>query len=132
MHCALKSLFILAAPPGDPKITAVHASTTNITVTWTTPQTNSSPSSYNVSISNGNGTININNNGSSVYTHVFMWLTSDRLYTVLLVAINCAGLSNGTRILSQTCKCLLAPHPLLFPATNTLSQSNTFHLFHFG
>eukprot|EP00731_Ephydatia_muelleri_P011198 Em0006g92a len=35
-------------------------------------------------------------NGSPVYTHTFTGLVSDTLYTVSVVAINCAGSSNVT------------------------------------
>eukprot|EP00731_Ephydatia_muelleri_P011242 Em0006g136a len=55
------------------------------------------PTSYNVTINDSSNPVVIAANGSPVYTHTFTGLVSDTLYTVSVVAINCAGSSNGTK-----------------------------------
>ena len=85
-------------------ITEVLTSTNNMAVTWIPSTIDGSPTSYNISISDSYVPVNANTSGAQVYTHTFMGLMSDTLYTVLLVAINCAGVSNSTKISMQTCK----------------------------
>ena len=65
-----------------------------LTVTWTPPTTGGVPTSYNVSINDSSSPVVIPDNGSSLYTQTFTGLISDKLYTVSVVAINCAGTSN--------------------------------------
>ena len=66
-------------------------------MTWTPPTTGAVPTSYNVTINDSSSPVVIADNGSPVYTHTFTGLVSDTLYTVSVVAINCAGSSNGTK-----------------------------------
>ena len=63
---------------------------------WAPPTTGGVPTSYNDAINDNNSSVVITGNGSSVYTHTFTGLISDTLYTVSVVAINCAGISNVT------------------------------------
>ena len=67
-----------------------------MTVTWTPPTTGGVPTSYNVTINDSSSPVVIADNGSPVYTHTFTGLVSDTLYTVSVVAINCAGSSRVT------------------------------------
>ena len=98
------SIFIVG-PPGDPTITTVAVSTKDMTVTWTTPAADGNPTvSYNISINNNSNPVNVNHTGSSKYTHIFRGLRSDSFYTILLVSINCAGISNRIEIIRQTCE----------------------------
>ncbi|KAL5500563.1 hypothetical protein EMCRGX_G012148 [Ephydatia muelleri] len=87
-------------PPRPARITAwappVTSPPDQLTVTWTPPTTGGAPTSYNVTINDSSSPVVIADNGSSVYTHTFPGLVSDTLYTVSVVAINCAGASNGT------------------------------------
>ena len=69
-------------------------SVNQLTVTWTPPTTGGVPMNYNVSINDSSSPVVIPDNGSSLYTHTFTGLISDTLYTVSVVAINCAGTSN--------------------------------------
>ncbi|KAL5500515.1 hypothetical protein EMCRGX_G012093 [Ephydatia muelleri] len=78
--------------------------TDQLTVTWTPPTTGGVPTSYNVTINDSSSPVVIADNGSPVYTHTFTGLVSDTLYTVSVVATNCAGASNGTSETSWTCK----------------------------
>ena len=75
-----------------------------LTVAWAPPTTGGVPTSYNVSINDSSSPVVIPDNGSSLYTHTFTGLTSDTLYTVSVVAINCAGTSNGVLTSRRTCK----------------------------
>ena len=95
---------ITAGPPGDPTITAVAVTTEDMAVTWITPSADGNPTSYNISITNRSDPVKVNHTGPSEYTHIFRGLRSDTMYTVLLVAINCAGVSNTTEIFQRTCK----------------------------
>ncbi|KAL5473376.1 hypothetical protein EMCRGX_G027853 [Ephydatia muelleri] len=89
-------------PPGDPTITAVAVTTEDMAVTWITPTADGNPTSYNISITNRSDPVKVNHTGPSEYTHIFRGLRSDTMYTVLLVAINCAGVSNTTEIFQRT------------------------------
>ena len=80
-------------------ITVVHD--TSLTVTWAPPTSGGSPISYNVSINGSTGTTwSISHDGSSL---MFPGLTSNTLYSVTVVAINCAG-STGTTVNNYTRK----------------------------
>ena len=68
------------------------------------------PTSYNVTINDSSSPVVMAANGSPVYTHTFTGLVSDTLYTVSVVAINCAGASNGTSESSWTCTLPHTPH----------------------
>ena len=69
-----------------------------LTVTWTPPTTGGVPTSYNVTINDSSNTqASIPANGPLQYT--FIGLTNNTLYTVSVVAINCAGSSN---VISKT------------------------------
>ena len=96
-------LFLLSVPPGSSNLTTmVHD--TNLTVTWAPPTSGGSPTSYNVSINGSTGTPwIIPDDGSPLYTLMFPGLTSNTLYSVTVVAINCAG-STGTTVNNYTRK----------------------------
>ena len=87
-------------PVGNMAVTST--SVDQLTVTWTPPNTDGVPTSYNVTINDSSSSVVIADNGSPVYT--FTGLVSDTLYTVSVVAINCAGSSNGTSLTKWTCK----------------------------
>ena len=73
---------------------------------WTPPTTGGVPTCYNVSINDSSSPVVIpaTCNEASLYTHIFTGLISDTLYTVSVVAINCAGSSNVTSVYTRTCK----------------------------
>ena len=75
-----------------------------LTVAWAPPTTGGVPTSYNLSINDSSSPVVILDNGSSLYTHTFTGLISDTLYTVSVVAINCAATSNVTSLSKLTCK----------------------------
>eukprot|EP00731_Ephydatia_muelleri_P035787 Em0161g1a len=93
-------------PPGPVRITAwappVTSPPDQLTVTWTPPTTGGVPTSYTVTINDSSSPVVMAANGSPVYTHTFTGLVSDTLYTVSVVAINCAGASNGTSETTST------------------------------
>ena len=104
----LPSLLPLPASPGLVGTIKVSSpSVDQLTVAWAPPTTGGVPTSYNVSINDSNSPVVIPDNGSSLYTHTFTGLTSDTLYTVSVVAINCAGTSNGVLTSRRTCKCII-------------------------
>ncbi|KAL5500738.1 hypothetical protein EMCRGX_G012336 [Ephydatia muelleri] len=89
----------MAASPGPVgNMTVTSPSVDQLTVTWTPPTTGGVPTSYSVTINDSSSPVVIADNGSPVYTHTFTGLVSDTLYTVSVVAINCAGSSNGTSL----------------------------------
>ena len=90
------------APVGT--LTLNSPSVDQLPVAWAPPTTGGVPTSYNVSINDSSRPVVIQENGSSLYTHTFTGLTSDTLYTVSVVAINCAGTSNVTSRSKLTCK----------------------------
>ena len=77
--------------PGPPVISVSIGSHLELTVTWTPPTTGGVPTSYSVTINDSSSPVVIADNGSPVYTHTFIGLVSNTLYTVSVVAINCAG-----------------------------------------
>ena len=118
LHCSTCSEFrneycsfiqpLLSLPASSPgpvgNMTVTSPSVDQLTVTWTPPTTGGVPTSYNVTINDSSSPVVIGDNGSPVYTHTFTGLVSDTLYTVSVVAINCAGSSNGTSLTKWTCK----------------------------
>ena len=74
-------------------------------MTWTPPTTGGVPTNYNVSINDSSNTrVPIPANGALQNT--FTGLISDTLYTVSVVAINCAGTSSVMSASGRTCKCI--------------------------
>eukprot|EP00731_Ephydatia_muelleri_P035287 Em0112g2a len=73
-----------------------------LTVAWAPPTTGGVPTSYNLSINDSSSPVVILDTGSSLYTHTFTGLISDTLYTVSVVAINCAATSNVTSLSKLT------------------------------
>ena len=96
------SLLPLPASPGPVgNITLNSPSVGQLTVAWAPPTTGGVPTSYNVSINDSSNTsFTIPANGTLQKT--FTGLTRDTLYTVSVVAINCAGTSNVTSA-NRTC-----------------------------
>eukprot|EP00731_Ephydatia_muelleri_P011280 Em0006g174a len=94
-----------------------------LTVTWTPPTTGGVPTSYNVTINDNSSPVVIADNGSPVYTHTFTGLVSDTLYTVSVVAINCAGSSNGTSFVKRTMA--LPPDNTTIKAVSVFNPNNT-------
>ena len=90
------------ASPGPPVgLTVSSTSVDQLTVNWTPPTTGGVPTSYNVSINDSSNTrVPIPAHGALQNT--FTGLISDTLYTVSVVAINCAGTSS---VMSKTRKC---------------------------
>ncbi|KAL5500723.1 hypothetical protein EMCRGX_G012319 [Ephydatia muelleri] len=83
--------FKIKDAPDQPMIVNSSVGTHQLTVTWTPPTAGGVPTSYNVTINDSSSPVVIADNGSPVYTHTFTGLVSDTLYTVSVVAINCAG-----------------------------------------
>ncbi|KAL5500735.1 hypothetical protein EMCRGX_G012333 [Ephydatia muelleri] len=84
---------IMTSPGPVGNMTVTSTSVDQLTVTWTPPTTGGVPTSYSVTINDSSSPVVIADNGSPVYTHTFTGLVSDTLYTVSVVAINCAGSS---------------------------------------
>ena len=85
-----------ASPGPVGNMTVTSPSVDQLTVTWTPPTTGGVPTSYNVTINDSSSPVVIADNGSPVYT--FTGLVNDTLYTVSVVAINCAGSSTLTAL----------------------------------
>ena len=90
----LSRVFVLTNPaaPSAPTITSLLISTYSdqLTVTWTSVPT---ATSYNVNINDSvNTLVPIPSTGAPQYT--FTGLTNNTVYTVSVVAINCAGSSS--------------------------------------
>ena len=98
--------FPIPASPDPVGILIKSSFVDQLTVAWAPPTTGGVPTSYNVSINDSSSPVVIPDNGSSQYTHTFTGLISDTLYTVFVVAINCAGTSNVTSMSDLTCKCI--------------------------
>ena len=105
--------FILTLPasPGTVRdMTVTSTAVDQLTVTWTPPTTGGVPTSYNVTINDNSSPVVIADNGSPVHTHhTFTGLVSDTLYTISVVAINCAGASNAVSYHRRTCKSYSIP-----------------------
>ncbi|KAL5500744.1 hypothetical protein EMCRGX_G012343 [Ephydatia muelleri] len=95
-------LKIITTPGPVGNMTVTSPSVDQLTVTWTPPTPDGVPTSYNVTINDSSSPVVIADNGSPVYNHTFTGLVSDTLYTVSVVAINCAGSSNGTSNIKRT------------------------------
>ena len=93
--CGYNSPFF-SAPPSAPTITSLtNIYSDQLTVTWTSvPMT----TSYNVSI-NGSTPISLPANAN---TYTFTGLTNSTVYTVSVVAINCAGTSRPAVMTGRT------------------------------
>eukprot|EP00731_Ephydatia_muelleri_P011469 Em0006g363a len=85
----------VAAPDPVGNMAVASTSVDQLTVTWTPPTTGGIQTGYNVTINDSSSLVVMADNGSPVYTHTFTGLVSDALYTVSVVAINCAGASNA-------------------------------------
>ena len=87
------------APPSAPTITSLISTYSDqLTVTWTSVPT---ATSYNVSINDSvNTLVPIPSTGAPQYT--FTGLTNNTVYTVSVVAINCAGSSSPATITGRT------------------------------
>eukprot|EP00731_Ephydatia_muelleri_P033138 Em0025g94a len=85
----------LATPPSAPTITSLISTYSDqLTVTWTSVPT---ATSYSVSINDSvNTLVPIPSTGAPQYT--FTGLTNNTVYTVSVVAINCAGSSSPATI----------------------------------
>ena len=90
------------APPSTPTITSLISTYSDqLTVTWTSVPT---ATSYNVSINDSvNTLVPIPSTGAPQYT--FTGLTNNTVYTVSVVAINCAGSSSPATMSNRTSKC---------------------------
>ena len=87
------------APPSTPTITSPNSTYSDqLTVTWTSVPT---ATSYNVSINDSvNTLVPIPSTGAPQYT--FTGLTNNTVYTVSVVAINCAGSSSPATMMGKT------------------------------
>eukprot|EP00731_Ephydatia_muelleri_P006176 Em0003g424a len=97
----------ITVTPGPPNgVTLVDGGNdTSLTVTWAPPTSGGGPTNYNASINSSTGTIWIiipHVNGSSSYTLMFPGLTSNTLYSITVVAINCAGSSSNATLNNYT------------------------------
>eukprot|EP00731_Ephydatia_muelleri_P009744 Em0005g330a len=92
----------LASPPNAPTITSLINTYSDLqTVTWTSVPT---ATSYNVSINDSvNTLVPIPSTGAPQYT--FTGLTNNTVYTVSVVAINCAGSSSPATITGRKADC---------------------------
>eukprot|EP00731_Ephydatia_muelleri_P011219 Em0006g113a len=119
--------FKIKDAPDQPMIVNSSVGTHQLTVTWTPPTAGGVPTSYNVTINDSSSPVVIADNGSPVYTHTFTGLVSDTLYTVSVVAINCAG-HNKTLLVQQTSMELIplniTPSSHLVPALTGSSESS--------
>eukprot|EP00731_Ephydatia_muelleri_P011622 Em0006g516a len=112
------------ASPGPVGNTTVKSTSVDqLTVTWTPPTTGGVPTSYNVTINDSSSPVVIADNGSPVYTHTFTGLVSDTLYTVSVVAINCAGASSTVAASGRT----VAHPPVSVQVVSVFNPNNTLH-----
>eukprot|EP00731_Ephydatia_muelleri_P033155 Em0025g111a len=82
----------MTSPPRAPNITVSDVSSKKLTVTWTSVST---ATSYNVTINDSvNTLVAIPSTGAPQYKWNFTGLTSNTVYTVSVVAINCVGSNN--------------------------------------
>ena len=88
----------VSAPPVAPNATLTNITTEQLTVTWTSVPM---ATSYNVSI-NGSTPIPLPANAN---TYTFTGLTNNTVYTVSVVAINCAGNSSAAMATNETSEC---------------------------
>ncbi|KAL5494338.1 hypothetical protein EMCRGX_G015651 [Ephydatia muelleri] len=84
----------------------ISNSSNRLTVTWTSVPT---ATSYNTSINDSvNTLVPIPSTGAPLYMYTFTGLTSNTVYTVSVVAINCAGSSNPAVQTAKQCPCTAA------------------------
>eukprot|EP00731_Ephydatia_muelleri_P011227 Em0006g121a len=95
-NSTLDGLGISSSPGPVGNMTVTSPSVDQLTVTWTPPTTGGVSTSYNVTINDSSNTL-VPIPTSGPLQHTFTNLTKDTLYTVSVVAINCAGSSNGTK-----------------------------------
>ena len=97
---------IFLAAPSAPTITSLISTYSDqLTVTWTSVPT---ATSYNVSINDSvNTLVPIPSTGAPQYK--FTGLTNNTVYTVSVVAINCAGSSSPATMSNRTSKCASIP-----------------------
>ena len=92
----LHQIFIFTVPPNLLTISVSRDLSNKLSVAWTSVPT---ATSYNVSINDSiNTLVPIPSTGASQYMWIFTGLTSNTIYTVSVVAINCAGSSSPTKI----------------------------------
>eukprot|EP00731_Ephydatia_muelleri_P009759 Em0005g345a len=91
----------VVAPPSAPTITSLISTYSDqLTVTWTSVPT---ATSYNVSINASvNTLVPIPSTGAPQYMWNFTGLTNNTVYTVSVVAINCAGSSSPATMTGRT------------------------------
>ena len=94
------------ASPSAPTITSlINTYSDQLTVTWTSVPT---ATSYNVSINDCvNTLVPIPSTGAPQYS--FTGLANNAVYTVSVVAINCAGSSSPATMTNRTSKCASKP-----------------------
>ncbi|KAL5494298.1 hypothetical protein EMCRGX_G015599 [Ephydatia muelleri] len=102
LHGRLNLALARAAPPSAPTITSLISTYSDqLTVTWTYAPT---ATRYNVSINDSvNTLVPILSTGAPQYT--FTGLTNNTVYSVSVVAINCAGSSSPATITTRTKQC---------------------------
>eukprot|EP00731_Ephydatia_muelleri_P011196 Em0006g90a len=102
-------------------MTVTSPSVDQLTVTWTPPTTGGVPTSYSVTINDSSNTL-VPIPTSGPLQHTFTNLTKDTLYTVSVVAINCAGSS----VISKTKWTLaLPPDNTTIKAVSVFNPNNT-------
>eukprot|EP00731_Ephydatia_muelleri_P009696 Em0005g282a len=111
----------LATPPSAPTITSlISTSSDRLTVTWTSVPT---ATSYNVSINDSANTlVSIPSTGAPQYT--ITGLTNNTVYSVSVVAINCAG-SSGAIASNSTAAAVVQPSSTVPIVASQTSQAPT-------
>eukprot|EP00731_Ephydatia_muelleri_P009750 Em0005g336a len=124
LHGRLNLALARAAPPSAPTITSLISTYSDqLTVTWTYAPT---ATRYNVSINDSvNTLVPILSTGAPQYT--FTGLTNNTVYSVSVVAINCAGSSSPATITTRTKQSMAGiriepPEPLVFAKPDGLPQ----------
>ena len=95
-------MYLFAAPPDAPNITAVYRlSPTQLTVVWSPASSGGPSTSFSVSVSESanassmsTAIVGADGNRTKEYSYTFTRLARGTTYTVSVVAINCAGNSN--------------------------------------
>ena len=113
-------------PVGNTRVSS--ASVDQLTVTWSSSTTGGVPTSYNVSINDSSSPVVIPDKGTSLYTHTFTGLNSDTLYTVSMVAINCAGTSNVVTQTKSICTCMSCNFPVYCIEDHFFNSYYFFHI----
>eukprot|EP00731_Ephydatia_muelleri_P033174 Em0025g130a len=92
----------LAIPPYVPTVTSLITDLDHLTVTWTSVTT---ATSYSVSMNGSFHTV------ISMHMYTFTGLSNNTVYTVSVVAINCAGSSSPATITGRTGPFMVAADP---------------------